>query len=66
MRKELKLNPDTGDSSSKKYKRDDIGVWRSLRFAEVWSQAVSFDGGFCQESGFSYNADVFTFNFLYK
>jgi hypothetical protein len=42
MRKKLKLSSDGGDSGSKKYKRGYGGVWRRLRLAEVWSQAVGF------------------------
>jgi hypothetical protein len=44
--KKLKLSPDGGDSGSKKCKRGYGGVyggvWRSLRLARVWSQAVGF------------------------
>jgi hypothetical protein len=50
MRKQLKLSSDGGDSDSKKYKRGygDAydGVWRSLRLAGVWSQAVGFVDAF--------------------
>jgi hypothetical protein len=46
MRKKLKLSFNGGDSGSKKCKRGCSGayggVWRSLRFAGVWSQAVGF------------------------
>jgi hypothetical protein len=46
MRKNLKLSFDGGDSGSKKCKRgygDPYGgVWRRLRLAGVWSQAVGF------------------------
>jgi hypothetical protein len=46
MRKKLKLSSDGGDSGSKKCERGYGGayggVWRSLRLAGVWSQAVSF------------------------
>jgi hypothetical protein len=40
----LKLSSDSGDSRNKKCKRGDGGtyggVWRNLRLAGVWSQAV--------------------------
>jgi hypothetical protein len=46
MRKKLKLISDGGDSGIKKYKQGygDAygGIWRSLRLAGVWSQAVGF------------------------
>jgi hypothetical protein len=46
MRKQLKLSSDGGDSGNKKFKRGYrdafSGVWRSLRLAGVWSQAVGF------------------------
>jgi hypothetical protein len=46
MRKKLKLSSDGGDSGSKKCKRGYDGayggIWRSLRLAGVWSQAVGF------------------------
>jgi hypothetical protein len=46
MRKKLKLSYDGIDSGSKKCKQGygDAygGVWRSLRLAGVWSQAVGF------------------------
>jgi hypothetical protein len=46
MRKEFKLNSDDDDVGSKKCKRDCDGaygaVWRSLRLAGGWSQAVGF------------------------
>jgi hypothetical protein len=46
MWKQLKLNPDGGDSGSEKWKRgygSTYGeVWRSLRLEGVWSQAVGF------------------------
>jgi hypothetical protein len=42
MRKKRKLASDGGDSGSKKCKRGYGGVWRSLRLAGVWSQAVGF------------------------
>jgi hypothetical protein len=42
MREKLKLNSDDGDSGGKKCKRGYGGVWRSLRLAGVWSQAVGF------------------------
>jgi hypothetical protein len=42
----LKLSSDDGDSGSKEWKRGYYsaygGVWRSLRLAGVWSQAVGF------------------------
>jgi len=37
---EIRLRSDDGDSGSKKCKRGYGGVWRSLRVAGVWSQAV--------------------------
>jgi hypothetical protein len=40
--KQLKLISEGGDCGSKKCKRGYGGVWRSLRFTEVWSQAVDF------------------------
>jgi hypothetical protein len=44
--KEFKLISDGGHSDSKKCKRGYGGaygwVWRSLRLAEIWSQAVGF------------------------
>jgi hypothetical protein len=46
MRKKLKLSSDGGDSANKESKRGYGGtygrVWRSLRSAGVWSQAVGF------------------------
>jgi hypothetical protein len=46
MRKKLKLISDDGVSGGKKCKRGYCGayggVWRSLRLAGVWSQAVGF------------------------
>jgi hypothetical protein len=46
MRKKLKLTSDDGCSASNKCKRGYGGayggVWRSLRLADVWSQAVGF------------------------
>jgi hypothetical protein len=42
MRKKFKLISDGGDSGSKKCKRGCGGVWRSVRLARVWSQAVGF------------------------
>jgi hypothetical protein len=45
-KKKLKLHSDGGDSGSKKYKRRYVDayveVWRSLRLAGVWSEAVGF------------------------
>jgi hypothetical protein len=45
-RKKLKPSSDGGDSGSKKSKRGYSGVyggvWRSLRLAGVWNQAVGF------------------------
>jgi hypothetical protein len=42
MRKKMKLISDGGDSGGKKCKWGYGGVWRSLRLAGVWSQAVGF------------------------
>jgi hypothetical protein len=63
--KKIKLSSDGGDSVSKKLKRGCVGacggVWRSLRLAFVWSQAVGFV--LVRLAG-SRREDVFTFNFL--
>jgi hypothetical protein len=44
--KKLHLRSDGGESGSKKFKRGNGdaygGVWRSLRLAGIWSQAVGF------------------------
>jgi hypothetical protein len=58
----LKLSPDGGDSGSKKCKRGYGGFWRSLRFAEVRSQASVLCWCIWQEPGFSRREDVFTCN----
>jgi hypothetical protein len=52
MRKQLKLSPEGGNSSSKKCKGDYYGVCgevcRSLRLAGIWSQAVGSFGVFAE------------------
>jgi hypothetical protein len=49
-------------------KRGCGGVWRILRLAGVWSQAIGFllILYVWQESGFSRRENIFIFNLLYK
>jgi hypothetical protein len=69
MRKKLKLSSDGGDFADNKSRRGygdaNEGVWRSLRLAGVWSQAVGFVlarlGGIWLQS-----PRCFTFNLLFK
>jgi hypothetical protein len=69
VRKKLKLSSDGGYRGSKKCKRGYGGacggVWRSMRLAGVWSQAVGFVLCVWQDSGFSRHENFFTFHLLY-
>jgi hypothetical protein len=60
----LKLVSDSGDSGSKKcsggYGGLYGGVWRSLRLAGVWSNAVDFVGAFGRNVA-SFAVKIFTF-----
>jgi hypothetical protein len=66
MRKKLKLSSNGGELGSKKLKWGYggvcDGVWRSLRLAGIWNQAV----GIVLVRLASRREDVFTFNLLHK
>jgi hypothetical protein len=80
-RKKLKLSSDGDDSGSKKCKRSydgtNGGVWRSLRLAGFWSQAVGLGWCVWQEDVFAVKMfshlmcfiifyNFFTFNAIFK